>query len=141
MIDIRPFEVGDKAALSQIYFKCRLDTFHWVPREEFRIEDFEKDTDGEVILVAIHDSTPIGFASVWKQDNFLHHLYVDPEHQNRGVGKRLLNEALNRIGRPARLKCVVKNSKACQFYEMNNWNIESTTHEGPMGSYHTYMLT
>lgn len=140
MIEIRPFDTDDKYPLSQIYLKCRQNTFDWMPTETFQLADFEKDTEGEAILVATQNSQQIGFISIWTQDHFIHHLFVDPNHQGKGVGKLLLIEALKKIRRPARLKCLVKNAKACRFYEMNGWAIESTTADDPLGPYHTYVL-
>jgi len=39
--------------------------------------DFARDTEGEVLLVAVgSDDKPEAFISVWEQDAFIHHLYV-----------------------------------------------------------------
>ena len=140
MFEVRSFKKNDSQALANIYLKCRLDTFHWVPKEEFKLDDFEKDTEGEKILVLTSDSIPVGFIAIWIQDHFIHHLFVDPSYQGKGCGLALLTEGLKIVGRPARLKCVVRNSRACKFYEKYGWKIESTTQDGPMGSYHTYTL-
>lgn len=141
MIAVRSYVLTDKLPLSQIYLTCRQITFHWIPKETFQLADFEKDTEGESIVVATEDSRPIGFVSIWMQDNFIHHLFVEPQHQGNGHGVLLLNEALKIMGRPARLKCVVKNDKACRFYEKLGWKVESTTPHGPMGPFHTYLLS
>lgn len=140
MIEVRPFTSSDNPKLSKIYLECRLVTFHWLPREQFQLADFEKDTEGESILVLTNNLVPIGFIAIWMPDHFIHHLFIDPNHQGKGHGKVLLSEGLKIIGKPARLKCVVQNSRACKFYERNGWRIESTTPDGPMGSYHTYTL-
>ena len=141
MFEVRTFRNDDKETLADIYLKCRLDTFHWVPKNEFKLNDFENDTDGEKILVLTADSIPVGFISIWMQDHFIHHLFVDPSHQGRWHGLVLLTEGLKIIGRPARLKCVIRNLRAFEFYEKHGWKIESTTHDGPMGAYRTYALT
>lgn len=140
MTDVRPYCSGDADSLSQIYLKCRLEAFHWMPPETFELTDFQRDTQGEVIFVAVENSLQVGFISVWMQDNFIHHLFVDSAHHGKGIGRLLLAEALKNMGRPARLKCVVRNSKACKFYEANGWQVESTTSEGPIGPYHTYFF-
>lgn len=140
MIQVRSFTTSDKSALAKIYLACRLSTFSWIPGSQFSIDDFTKDTEGETILVATYESVPIGFVSLWIPDNFVHHLYLLPNMQRMGIGRKLLHEALMHISRPARLKCVVQNAAACRFYEKNGWRIESTTNEGPMGPYNTYIL-
>ena len=91
--------------------------------------------------MAEDDSRVVGFSSVWLQDNFIHHLFVDPTQQGRGIGKMLLEACLNgKLCKPARLKCVVRNQQACEFYERLGWRVESTTEDGPMGPYHSYLF-
>lgn len=140
MIDIRPFSIADEQSLSCIYLSCRLETFYWLPQQNLKLTDFNKDTEGERILVIEADSKLVGFISIWMQDNFIHHLFIESLHQGKGFGKLLLAEALKIIGRPARLKCVVQNSRACQFYEKQGWIIESTTPDDPISPYHTYRI-
>ena len=141
MFEVRSFKNDDRETLANIYLECRLDSFHWVPKKEFKLDDFDKDTDGEKILVRTVDSIPVGFISIWMQDHFIHHLFIDPNHQGKGHGQALLSEGLKIIGRPARLKCVIQNLRACEFYEKHGWKIEGTTPDGPMGPYRTYALT
>jgi GNAT superfamily N-acetyltransferase len=138
---IRSATDNDESASSRIYLACRIETFHWIQKNEFALQDFKRDTEGEVIFVAVEDETIVGFASIWAKDNFLHHLFVDSKYQGQGVGKGLLAHCLGTIlKRPARLKCVIRNERACRFYERQGWKIESTTADGPMGPYHTYVL-
>lgn len=140
MLVIRNFAEEDRAKLASIYLECRAQTFHWMLQNSFRLEDFTVDTDGETILVAENASGIIGFISIWLPDHFIHHLFVHAQHRKLGTGDRLLGEALALIGRPARLKCVVRNAQACKFYEKRGWAVESTAENGPMGPYHSYRL-
>lgn len=137
--NIRQYCSEDKKQVAQIYLTCRQETFDWRPTSEFLLEDFDKDTEGEVILVAELNGAPVGFISTWVQDDFIHNLFVAPSYQSEGIGELLLQEALKLIQRPARLKCVVQNTKACRFYEKHGWEIESTTNDDPMEPYHTYV--
>ena len=139
-MQIRPATPADLDVLAQIYTNERRRAFHWQPHERFQNSDLIKDTEGEVVFVATEQERPIGFVSLWTADNFIHHLYVDFKYQNRRVGQALLQHAVQILSRPARLKCVVQNLNACRFYEKNGWQIESTTHDGPEGPYHTYRL-
>ncbi|MCB0327457.1 MAG: GNAT family N-acetyltransferase [Bdellovibrionales bacterium] len=140
-IRLREMIPGDIGQLEKLYLQCRKETFHWIPSETFALEDFRKDTEGEWTLVAEIEGKIIGFASVWVQDHFLHHLYIDSQLHSLGVGQALLKRCLtSKLQKPARLKCVVKNTKACKFYEKQGWEIESTSLKGPMGPFHVYVL-
>jgi ribosomal protein S18 acetylase RimI-like enzyme len=141
MIEVRNFKYEDVIALSSIYLNSRIETFYWISKGEFRLDDFVKDTDGEKILVAERDGEIAGFISLWIVDNFVHHLFVRADFQGLGIGERLLDEGLKTISRPARLKCVVRNAKACAFYEKRGWSVEGTAADGPMGPYRTYALS
>jgi len=137
--EITPEDIG---YLEELYVRCRTQTFSWIPRNSFHLADFLIDTKGEEILVLEDRGDVVGFCSVWRADNFLHHLYIDTSYQGKGFGKLLLNTCLKKqiLKLPARLKCVARNKSACKFYEKLGWKIESTTDEGPMGTYHTYVL-
>ena len=54
-------------------------------------------------------------------DNFIHNLFVHPDFFGKGVGKLLANAAIEKMGKPIRLKCVSENKKAMKFYENNGW--------------------
>ena len=79
---------------------------------------------GEVI-VAEADGRLAGFAAVG--DGWLHHLYVDPDRQGRGVGSALLAEAQRRS--PAGLQCWAfqRNARARSFYEARGWRAVELT--------------
>lgn len=139
---IREASQADHSELEQIYLECRRSTFNWVDPKSFNLSDFKRDTEGEWILVAERAGKIIGFSSVWVQDNFLHHLYVHPKAQGKGVGRSLLDACFKgNLQRPARLKCVIKNLRACEFYEALGWTKESTTTtDAELGSYYTYVF-
>ncbi|GAB3687993.1 GNAT family N-acetyltransferase [Spirosoma flavus] len=121
----RTYQDTDLDELSRIYLEVRKSAFFWLDTSTFQRSDFEKDTEGEVIRVAVLDDKPIGFVSWWPPDNFIHHLYVDAAFANKGVGKALLTSCLLEIGRPATLKCLQKNRKAFTFYQAQGWKIVS----------------
>jgi len=138
---IREMKPADKRSLQKNYLECRKKTFDWLDPASFGLADFDKDTEGEWLLVAEDDSRVVGFSPVWVEDNFLHHLFVNPAFQSQGIGKTLLKACLDqKLKRPARLKCVVRNRMACNFYEKTGWVVESTSATGPMGPYHNYLL-
>lgn len=112
-------------ALRQIYLEGRRHAFAWMPADAYQAGDFDNAVKGEEILVALHDRVAVGFVSWWAPDNFIHCLFVDPAFQGAGVGTRLLNACLDRIGRPARLKCVIANRAAIRFYLRQKWTVVS----------------
>ena len=71
------------------------------------------------VWVAVEGVVPIGFVSIEGAE--LHHLYVAPAHQGRGVGARLLREAMTRS--PGRLALYVfqRNRAARAFYRAHGF--------------------
>lgn len=114
-MEIKPYSSDVLAAVSALYLKARVSTFSWLDTRGYTLSDFERDTEGERILVAFMEGQVIGFIAIWEPDHFIHHLYVSPEYQGKGVGTRLLAEARSLYGH-LRLKCMVKNEKAVRFY-------------------------
>jgi GNAT superfamily N-acetyltransferase len=134
-IVVVPFDAAHAPSLARLYLAARRATFHWAPADRFALHDFAPDTDGEVIEVALHDGEPVGFVSVWMPAHFIHHLYVDAAYQGLGIGTLLLDRALQRIGRPAGLKCVERNARALAFYRAKGWRFVAHG-EDDLGRHH-----
>ena len=64
----------------------------------------------------------IGFVSVWLPENFIHHLYVQPEYQGIGAGPGLLNHVVSSNPDPWKLKCSERNVKDRAFYRCLGWH-------------------
>ncbi|QHV98213.1 GNAT family N-acetyltransferase [Spirosoma endbachense] len=120
------------ADLRQLYLNSRTQTFTWLDASTAKLDDFDKATQDEVVLVAISDERPIGFVSWWPPDNFIHNLYVDPHFFRQGIGRALLAGCLEKLERPATLKCLQQNTNAISFYQTQGWVIkeEGTSDEG-----------
>jgi ribosomal protein S18 acetylase RimI-like enzyme len=116
MIRIIESREQDVDALRNLFFKTRQETFYWADKSRFQLSDFEKETEGEYILVALSGEMVIGFVSVWTADNFIHHLYVDERYRNQQVGTQLLKAVIDKIDLPIKLKCEENNKKAANFY-------------------------
>jgi ribosomal protein S18 acetylase RimI-like enzyme len=139
-INYREYIEADKFDLSQLYYKSRVDTFSFADIKKFHHSDFEKDTNGEWILIALKDEEIIGFISIWTLDNFIHHLYVKENFQKMSVGKGLINESLKqKLGYPVKLKCIIQNKNACGFYESLGFVIDSVGKDD-LGKYNNYLL-
>ena len=81
----------------------------------------------------------VGFAGVWVPERFIHHLYISPEHQGRGIGRLLLTVCRERYGLPMQLKCLVDNHEARDFYETQGW-VTGARGTGPDGPHIHYWL-
>lgn len=135
---IRRSEGSDLKFLVEIYNESR-NSVECFSDADISVEGFKFLIKGEDIYVATVDDCVVGFVSVWAANKFIHHLYVAPSHQNMGVAKLLINVCISCYGFPLSLKSVITNTKACEFYQKNNWVAEST-HNGPEGFYHYYWL-
>lgn len=130
-MEIRLMFASDVSELARIYLASRQATFTWLNQVDFELTDFQHDTIDEEVLVATDDNRILGFISIYKPDNFIHLLFVDPQCTNRGIGKHLLTAALARTGRPAHLKCLSANHHAREFYRRNGWVAESESTTPP----------
>lgn len=115
-IKISEAQSKDYELLREIFVTARQNTFFWLDPSVFLLEDFDKQTQGELILVAFVEDVPTGFISIWKPTNFIHHLYIDQKYQNKGIGTLLLQEAQKHTKFPITLKCLEDNTKAVEFY-------------------------
>ncbi|WP_322044348.1 GNAT family N-acetyltransferase [Paraburkholderia sp. J67] len=116
-LSIRSATPTDLPALRELFLLARRATFVWQDADHFKLEDFDTQTAGENVLVALDgDGDLVGFIAVWTPDRFIHHLYVDATNQRQGVGRALLG-ALPQWGvlRYA-LKCLTRNEAALAFY-------------------------
>ncbi len=125
-MNIQKFTENDRRALKEIYYASRKKAFYWMDTSTFTPDDFDRDTKDEIIWVAHLNHKPVGFVSIWEQDNFIHSLYVHPESVGQGIGTELLDVCLREIGRPVTLKCSEPNINARGFYLSKGWDTIST---------------
>lgn len=132
-ITVREFEESDRPALRDLYVASRNAAFHWNPASAHQALDFDRDTAGEIILVALAEGGIVGFASIWAADSFLHHLFVHPSAFRRGVGTTLLARCAGYCSKTPTLKCVKENVNAMAFYQSRGWTVLGEGHgaEGP----------
>jgi ribosomal protein S18 acetylase RimI-like enzyme len=93
LIKIRKAIESDIPQLEDLFLITRQKTFYWENPAKFKLEDYGQATAGETVFVAEDESGAIvGFISVWVQDHppFIHHLFVDPNHQRKGIGELLI---------------------------------------------------
>jgi ribosomal protein S18 acetylase RimI-like enzyme len=139
MIKIIESREEDIDALRNLYLKARLTTFSWIDTLQFQLSDFEKETEGEYVLVALEEEMLVGFVSVWLADNFIHHLYVDEKYHNQNIGTQLLKAVFDKINSPIRLKCEENNTKAIRFYRQKGF-VEKGRGQSKFGTYILFEL-
>ncbi|QDU62014.1 hypothetical protein Pan216_28800 [Planctomycetes bacterium Pan216] len=133
-LHIREFVETDRDTLREIYLSSRRSTFTWLAANLFQFDDFDRQTSGELILVATLGEQTIGFSASWVPERFIHHLYLKNGWTGHGYGRALLDATVERIGRPARLKCLSMNRHALKFYRREGW-IESGRGVSGSGNY------
>ncbi len=133
-MEIKSFHPRYLASLRELYLESRLTTFTWLDSQDFKLSDFERDTEGEDIWMVTQSDQVIGFISIWEPDSFIHHLFVRSQWINRGVGSRLIDLAKHRYAELS-LKCFVQNHHAISFYHSNGFRIASTVNNDAE-SYH-----
>ena len=76
---IREAASADSDRLTEIFRAARAASFPNSPIRADRIEDFLRETEGELVLVALDSDARIQvWMSIWQPKSFIHHLYVDP---------------------------------------------------------------
>ncbi|HSJ38945.1 MAG TPA: GNAT family N-acetyltransferase [Planococcus sp. (in: firmicutes)] len=97
-----------------------LDKSYSVPMMEMRLKK-------TILLLAEHEGQPVGFANFTKLDDDgdaeLIALYMKPEHQRNGYGKKLLDSGLTYLLDGSHLFVYVEseNHKGRNFYEANGF--------------------
>lgn len=115
-VKITAIKKNDYKTLRTLFLTERRRSFSWLDPSQFQLNDFDRDTKGELIFVAHDNGIPIGFISIWMKDLFIHHLYIDQQHQGKNIGTELLKTAITQTHLPITLKCLEKNIKAINFY-------------------------
>jgi GNAT superfamily N-acetyltransferase len=134
VVAVRPALPADREALSSLYQRCRM-LAEWMPAFERARGDFDRDTNGETLFVAVGEGGDLdGFVAVWEPDSFIHHLYVRPEARRQGVASALLDALAGHFALPWRLKCVRLNTVALDFYSRRGWQ-EVGAGKGVQGHY------
>ncbi|MEZ8773256.1 GNAT family N-acetyltransferase [Vibrio sp. 10N.247.310.17] len=133
-MELRRFQSHHLNVVEKLYLESRLATFTWLDTVEFDLSDFDRDTEGESIWVAIESNKVVGFVSIWAPECFIHHLFVSPRKLRGGVGLKLLDLAKQQYPSLS-LKCLSQNINATEFYLSQGFTITETVGNGAE-SYH-----
>ncbi len=111
-------EIADAAAL---YVRSGSAAFTWRPEDHFKAADFLRFAEEEKVWLAFLGEAPVGVLSLFRPENFIHCLYVDPDAQGLGVGRALVARVRREVGAPLTLKLDLPNRRAIAFYEATGW--------------------
>ena len=106
------------AALAAVFLASRRQAMPWLPElhGEAETQAYLAGLPAEQHVWLAHDTAGclVGFVSFDAQ--WVHHLYLAPAVQGRGLGRQLLAQALA-DGQPRQLWCFTDNLRARRFYQ------------------------
>lgn len=111
----------DMLQVSAIYERAGRAAFTWRPQDYFQAALFPLTARDETVFVAQFGRSIVGFLSFYREGNFVHSLYVDPDAQRLGVGRALVRHVRTIAGAPLSLKLDEPNREAIRFYEATGW--------------------
>lgn len=126
-INLREASRYDAKEIATLFKTTRRSNLPYLPELHTAQEDLEyfgKIIEDENVIVAQSGDKVVGFCSY--NNNWLNHLYVIPEHQGRGVGKALLDNA-KAHNIELNLWVFQKNTNAIDFYQRNGFKLLLTT--------------
>lgn len=120
MITIRPYFEQDWTAICQVHDRAQPDEFQGSCDLNAMTSLAENPNADQICFfykkfVACIQEKVVGFVAIDR--NCIALLYIDPDYQNQGVGKRLLQLALQIIGSPAYTIVMAGNQRAIAFYQ------------------------
>ena len=131
---IRPFVAADAEACVRIFDRAWHSGHPYAPRVIDKAV-LATETEAETLFIAEDEASEIaGFVSLYEPQDFIHHLFVDPRFQGRGIGGALLDHAVAFAGGAATLKCQLRNEAALAFYKNRGWT-EVTAGTGEFGEW------
>jgi len=110
--------LGDAGPIAELFLQAVAAAMPYLPaiHTDDQVRAWMRDVvlPNTEVWVAVEGLAPIGFVSI--EGAALHHLYVSPADQGRGIGSRLLDRAKERS--PGRLGLYVfqRNAAARAFY-------------------------
>jgi GNAT superfamily N-acetyltransferase len=121
-ISIREVQSSDDiAAAARIYERAGRAAFSWRPPGYFQANLLAALSKDETVWLAVFGGSAVGFLSLYREGQFVHSLYVDPDAQGLGVGSALVAHVHALVGGPLTLKLDAPNQAAIAFYEATGW--------------------
>ena len=132
-VSLRPFADDDVGALGVLFGAARasMQLFEEPYTTGEHIGYIAGLSVGCTITVAEKDKTSVGFLSYARRPDssmgLISHLFVHPDYQGQGIGKRLLDDAIHRFSPPFYLWCFEANTRARALYEARGFIITERT--------------
>jgi putative acetyltransferase len=127
-VTLRAATAADAAVCARIHRHVMRTSLAFLPELHTPEEDLwyfsQKLFPANTVWVAEAGGEVVGYIAF--QPHFIEHLYILPEHQDRGLGVQLLQKALEH-SRELRLWTFQANAKARRFYERHGFTAERMT--------------
>jgi putative acetyltransferase len=129
IVPIRRATDTDAAAIAEIHLQSRRVAMPWLP--VVHTDDETLDWVAHVLLkdeevwVAEEDGVVVAYAAI--APGWLEHLYVHPEHQGEGIGRRLLDLAKEHQPEGLQLWAFARNVRGRRFYEAAGFVLTEAT--------------
>lgn len=124
-LTLRSFRATDRAACQAIAARAALSSYGaQMPRLRGRFTADEPLEAADQRILATSAGQVLGFVEL--VGSHVSNLFVDPPHQQRGVGAALLTEAERRIAGDVTLSVFTVNSRARHLYERLGYTVEGT---------------
>lgn len=128
---IRHAESEDAEEIHDVALKSWKDTYSHILSEEaieeviddwYSVEDLKEQVEHPIFYVAEKQGKVVGFVHATVEDGkaTLHRIYLNPEHQGRGIGSKLYRKVENDIKQKAdkiELEVLAENQKGNSFYQ------------------------
>lgn len=135
--ELRAATVDDVAVMCDIHHRCWIVAFTRLVEPRIAVSDMDPDRNltrfrawfdadsTRSVTVAVSDDHVVGYATV--EHHELVHLFVDPDHAGRGIGRQLLADAERRIfdagHDTAELHTMFGNEPAIGLYVSAGWQL------------------
>ena len=120
-------------ACARVFLAGYRQAFPDHPSDYYVPQRYYESIAGEEQWVAEVGGEIVAVLSIFWPENFIHSLYVAPDWQGRGIGRRLLTAVLTNARGDCELKCDRANEPAIAFYRHLGWREvgEGTADTGP----------
>lgn len=119
---VRKANSSDVEGIVNIHRTARERAMPWLPVLHTKVEDFKyfktRVLPDQTVNVVIVDDKVVGFAAC--KDDWLNHLYIEPDYWRRGIGGMLISTA-KASSDGLQLWTFQKNTMARQFYLANGF--------------------
>ena len=125
---VRAAPAGDLGGIVAVFERSRAAAMPWLPVLHSPDEDlrfFADEIDRSQAWVSLAEGQVTAFAVL--RDGWLHHLYVDPPCQGRGIGGELLDRVVAASPGGLQLWVFERNVRAQAFYRVHGFEVVERT--------------